>query len=271
MIAVSSSAIYAVTSLAALSTSSAIWSDLLETSHASEILLLTFSVSCAATRIFSAIALVYSHIGRPSIAPEQLLRAHLLQAFYSIRSERKFMEQLDFNLLCRCFVDLGVDDQVWDTSTFCKKRDHFSMDGTLINGWASMKSFRPKSGGGGVSVASGTAEREAALELPDAHRPMNAQGGKLRITLAGDKGFDVADFIETLRELKMTPHVAVQDHLTKIGKRRKSKIDGRTTHYPGHRIEEIFGWVKIQGGQGTTKISEPRASAYLLHSGPDRL
>ena len=66
---------------------------------------------------------VYSAQGRPSIAPEKLLRALLLQAFYSIRSERQLMEQLDFNLLYLWFVGLGIDDGVWDASTFCKNRD----------------------------------------------------------------------------------------------------------------------------------------------------
>ena len=118
---------------------------------------------------------IYSEIGRPSIPPEQLLRAMLLQAFYSVRSERQLMEQLDFNLLFRWFVGLGIDDPVWDASTFSKNRDrlldgsvaaaflsavlsiprvkrllsqdHFSVDGTLIQAWASMKSFRPKDEG----------------------------------------------------------------------------------------------------------------------------
>ena len=116
-----------------------------------------------------------SRTGRPSIPPEKLLRALLLQAFYSIRSERQLMEQLDFNLLFRWFVGLGLDDAVWDASSFAKNRDrlleadvsakllggvvehkkvrrllsrdHFSVDGTLIEAWASMKSFRPKDGG----------------------------------------------------------------------------------------------------------------------------
>ena len=118
---------------------------------------------------FSAL---YARIGRPSIPPEKLLRAFLLQAFYSIRSERQLMERLDFDLLFRWFVGLGVDDPVWDHSVFSKNRDrllagevaaqflaavlnqprvkrllssdHFSVDGTLIEAWASMKSFRPK-------------------------------------------------------------------------------------------------------------------------------
>lgn len=106
---------------------------------------------------------MYSRMGRPSIPPEQLLRALLLQAFYTIRSERQLMEQLDFNILFRWFVGLGMDDPVWDASTFCKNRDrlleaevsakllsgvidhkrvrrllsqdHFSVDGTLIESW----------------------------------------------------------------------------------------------------------------------------------------
>ena len=117
-------------------------------------------------------AALYSGMGRPSIAPEMLLRAMLLQAFYSVRSERHLMERLEFDLLFRWFVGLGVDDPVWDHSTFSKNRDrllegdiaakflaavlsqprvkrllsseHFNVDGTLIEAWASLKSFRPK-------------------------------------------------------------------------------------------------------------------------------
>ncbi len=115
---------------------------------------------------------LYSGMGRPGIAPEMLLRAMLLQAFYSIRSERQLMERLEFDLLFRWFVGLGIDDPAWDHSTFSKNRDrllageiaakflaavlsrpqvkrllstdHFSVDGTLIEAWASMKSFKPK-------------------------------------------------------------------------------------------------------------------------------
>lgn len=117
---------------------------------------------------------LYASQGRPSIAPEKLLRASLLQAFFSVRSERQLMEQLDFNLLFRWFVGLGVDDPVWDATVFTKNRDrlldaevaakfmaavlahrevkpllssdHFSVDGTLIEAWASLKSFRAKDG-----------------------------------------------------------------------------------------------------------------------------
>ncbi len=117
---------------------------------------------------------LYASEGRPSIAPEKLLRASLLQAFYSIRSERQLMEQLDYNLLFRWFVGLGVDDPVWVPTVFTKNRDrlldadvaakfmaavlahrevkpllsndHFSVDGTLVEAWASLKSFRAKDG-----------------------------------------------------------------------------------------------------------------------------
>ncbi len=117
-----------------------------------------------------------ARIGRPSIPPGKLLRALLLQAFYAVRSERQLMEPLTYTLRFRCFVGLSRDAPVWDVTVFTKNRDrlldtdvarrllaavlgqervkglrsdeHFSVDGTLIEAWASMKSFRPKDGGG---------------------------------------------------------------------------------------------------------------------------
>src|SRR6202051_3486329 len=119
---------------------------------------------------------LYASEGRPSIPPEQLLSALLLQVFYGIRSERQLIEQLNYNLLYRWFVGLSPDDPVWDPTTFTKNRhrlqngdvfakfmtrllnhpqvkpllsdQHFSVDGTLIEAWASQKSFRPKDGSG---------------------------------------------------------------------------------------------------------------------------
>ncbi|WP_281967309.1 IS5 family transposase [Roseovarius nanhaiticus] len=115
---------------------------------------------------------LYTDFGRPSIAPERLIRASLLQILFSIRSERQLMEQMDYNLLFRWFVGLGIDDPVWVPTVFSKNRDrllttemsrkvmaailahpsvkpllsdeHFSVDGTLVKAWASMKSFQPK-------------------------------------------------------------------------------------------------------------------------------
>jgi transposase len=309
---------------------------------------------------------IYAQAGRPSIAPEKLLRALLLQAFYSIRSERQLMEQLDYNLLFRWFVGLAMDAPVWDASTFSKNRDrllegdvaqnlltaiiaqprvktlmsddHFSVDGTLIQAWASQKSFQPKpqsdKGGEGddppapditpgdgpakvtisagrnqerdwrgqkrsnethasvtdpdarlarksngqssilayaghvmmenrsglvarvcLTHATGTAERDAALTMVEALTP------RRRITLGADKGYDAAAFIASLRERRVTPHIAPDTHLTKTGKRRRSAIDGRTTRHAGYgisqrvrkRIEEVFGWVKSAAGLRQTK------------------
>lgn len=128
----------------------------------------------ALTRLSPRFRKLYSDIGRPSIPPEQLLRALLLQVLYSVRSERLLIEQLDYNLLFRWFVGLGMDEAVWNHSTFSKNRDrllegeiaqaffdevvaaaradrllsdeHFTVDGTLIDAWASHKSVQPKDG-----------------------------------------------------------------------------------------------------------------------------
>ena len=129
-------------------------------------------VDVALAELSPAFSKLYARDGRPSIPPERLLRALLLQAFYTVRSERQLMEQLDYNLLFRWFAGLAADDPVWDATVFCKNRDrllegdiarkfmtsvlnlpqvrqllsseHFSIDGTLIEAWASMKSFVPK-------------------------------------------------------------------------------------------------------------------------------
>jgi transposase len=300
-------------------------------------------VNEALAALESDFSALYSPIGRPSIPPEKLLRAMLLQAFYSIRSERQLMERLEFDLLFRWFVGIGVDDAAWDHSVFSKNRDrllegaiaakfmkavldqprvkrllstdHFSVDGTLIEAWASMKSFRPKEGsdeppaeGGGrnaerdfhgqrrsnethasttdaearlyrkgkgkeaklcfmghalmenrhglvvdacLTQADGHAERIAALHMiePHADRP-NA------ITLGADKAYDTRDFVNELRSMNATPHVAQNTN------RRASAIDGRTTRHAGYavsqrirkRIEEAFGWIKTIAGQDKTKF-----------------
>jgi transposase len=130
------------------------------------------SVDTALTALSPQLEKLYAHTGRPSIAPEKLLRALLLQVLYSIRSERLLMEQLDYNLLFRWFVGLDLDAPVWDVTVFTKNRDrllegevataffeqvlaqaraqrllsdeHFTVDGTLIEAWAGQKSFKPK-------------------------------------------------------------------------------------------------------------------------------
>ncbi len=201
-------------------------------------------------------------------------------------------------------------------------REHFSVDGTLIEAWASMKSFRPKGGGGdgpgpgrnaerdfhgerrsnethqsttdpdarlyrkgagkesrlcymghalmenrnglavggGVTQASGTAERDHALAAIDSKRGGPVAAG--RITLGGDKAYDVTAFAGDLRARRVTPHIARDNHVTKTGKRRKTAIDGRTTRHPGYkvsqrrrkRIEEVFAWVKTIAGLSKTRF-----------------
>jgi transposase len=290
---------------------------------------------------------MYSPNGRPSIPPEKLIRALVLQVLYSIRSERLLMEQLNYNLLFRWFVGLSMDDEVWDHSTFSKNRErlldaniiekffaavreeareqgllsdeHFTVDGTLIEAWASQKSFQPKDGGspksdgeGGdgrnedvdyrgqrrsnethasttdadarlakksrgaeaklayhghvlmenrnglvvdavLTLCSGTAEREAAIEM------VGELTGTRRITVGLDKGYDCAPCVEGLRELNATPHVAQRS----VG----SAIDERTVRHDGYRIsqrvrkrvEEIFGWMKTVGGYRKTRFrGKPR-------------
>ncbi len=278
-------------------------------------------------------AKIYSKRGRPSIAPEKLLRALLLQILFSVRSEPMLLEQLRYNLLFKWFVGLGMDDPIWDVSSFSKNRDrfldgkisakffaavvakarseqllsdeHFTVDGTLIEAWASHKSFKPKDGDSGpgdggrnadvdfrgkprsndthastadpdarlyrkskaapavlgylghalmenrnglvvdtrVTHATGMAEREAALEMikrrKRSGRPM---------TIGADKGYDAAAFVDDLRRLGVTPHIAQHT-------KRRSAIDARTTRHPGYetsqrkrkRVEEIFGWGKTVG------------------------
>jgi hypothetical protein len=240
-----------------------------------------------------------------------------------------------------------VDDPAWNHSSFTKNRDrllegqiaakflqavlaqprvkrllssdHFSVDGTLIEAWASLKSFRRKDGsdqdgdgpgrnaerdfhgekrsnethasttdpearlyrkgdgqparlcyightlmenrhglvvGGAASLATGTAEREMALELLD-----RRQTGR-RITLGADKAYDVAQFVHDLRRRSVTPHVAIDGHITKTGKRRRTALDRRTTRHAGYevsqrcrkRIEEVFGWIKGSAGLAKVKL-----------------
>src|SRR5258708_7320337 len=303
-------------------------------------------VNGALAKLDERFAGLYSRDGRPSIPPERLLRASLLQLLYSIRSERQLMERMDFDLLFRWFVGLGIDDPVWDHSVFCKNRDrlltceiaqeflaalladpkikrllsheHFSVDGTLLEAWASLKSFRPKDGSGkppeggrngeqhfrgdkrsnethesttdpdsrlyrkgncqesrlcsmghaimenrnGLAVsgevthATGTAERGAALAWIDKHSPDR------RITLGGDKAYDVRGFVEALKERNVTPHIAIDGNIRWNGIPRRTAIDRRTTRHAGYavsqrirkRIEEIFGWIKSTGGLGQLKV-----------------
>jgi transposase len=135
---------------------------------------------------------IYADTGRASIAPEKLLRSMLLQVLFSVRSERQLMEQIRFNMLYRWFIGLAIDDEVWDHSVFSKNRErlldhavverfftevmqladkrgllskeHFSVDGTLIQAWASHKSFKRKDGGGDNGPGAGSGGRNALAD-----------------------------------------------------------------------------------------------------------
>jgi transposase len=162
----------------------------------------------------SAFDELYSSSGRPSIAPEYVLRALLLQAFYSVRSERQLVEQLDYNLLFRWFVGLGMDDAVWNHAVFSKNRDrlltsevaqqffaevnkqakrfmsdeHFTVDGTLIQAWASQKSFRKKDGSDDGTNFHGQQRRNETHEStsdPDARLYKKSYGKESHLAYLG--------------------------------------------------------------------------------------
>lgn len=181
-------------------------------------------VNAALSEMSSEFDGLYASTGRDSIPPERLLRALLLQAFYSIRSERQLVERIDFDLLFRWFVGLGVDDPVWDATTFTKNRDrllagevaarflatmlaqpkvrallsteHFSVDGTLLEAWASIKSFRPKDGSGPPPDAGRNGEQDfrgqkrsndthASTTDPDARLYRKGSGKEAKLCFMG--------------------------------------------------------------------------------------
>jgi transposase len=165
-------------------------------------------------------AKLYSNVGRPSIAPERLLRSLLLQIFYSVRSERMLIEQLQYNLLFRWFVGMEMDEEVWNHAVFSKNRErllneeiaegffrrvierakpfmsdeHFTVDGTLIEAWASHKSFRRKDGRGKPPEAGGDVnfhgekrknETHASTTDPDARLFKKSKGGEAKLSYLG--------------------------------------------------------------------------------------
>jgi hypothetical protein len=110
---------------------------------------------------------------------------------------------------------------------------------------------------GGISQATGTAKRETALDLIDGRH-----GRRRQITLGADKAYDVTQFVHDLRKRSVTPHIAIDGHLSKTGKPRKTALDGRTTCHAGYdisqrcrkRIEEVFGWIKSSAGLAKVKL-----------------
>jgi transposase len=149
---------------------------------------------------------LYSHTGRPSIPPEQLLRALLIQIFFSVRSERQLVEQMDYNMMFRWFIGLNLDDDIWNATTFTKNRDrllegevaerffaevlamakkqglvsqeHFTVDGTIIEAWASHKSFKPKDGGDDDNNQSGGPGRNPDVDYKGQKRKNDTHESK---------------------------------------------------------------------------------------------
>jgi transposase len=186
---------------------------------------MTDRVLAGMSRRFDA---MYAKTGRPSIAPEKLLRTLLLQVLYTVRSERLLMEQLDYNLLFRWFVGLNMDDEIWDATVFSKNRDrllegdvaesffqgvleqarekellsdeHFTVDGTLVEAWASLKSFQrkdqekaksePPEGGGNPSVdfhgEKRSNETHESKTDPDAKLARKGKGKEAKLSYNGN-------------------------------------------------------------------------------------
>jgi len=246
---------------------------------------------------------LYVKFGRPSIPPERLLRALLLQALYTIRSERQLMEQLDYNLLFRWFVGLGIDDAVWAPTTFTKNRDrlldgdiaaaffdavlihadsqrllsdeHFTVDGTLLEAWASHKSFRPRDqdppvGGGNPTVDFHGERRTNATHQsttdPDARLYKKARGHEARLGYLGhvllehrsgliverDAGLVLVERLPRRRRITLAADkgydtrdfvaglraMQVTPHVAQHTTGRRSAVDGRTTRHPGYAVSQ---------------------------------
>jgi transposase len=302
----------------------------------------------------------YSSTGRPGVPPERLLKALLLMALYSIRSERQLCEQIDLNLLFRWFLDMQPSEEAFDATTFTKNRqrleehglakaffeavvaealtrglcsEHFSVDGTLIESFASAKSFRPRDedeaprdGNGfkpsnpdvdfhgqkrtnethrsrtdpeaklyrkgqgkeaklshmghaltenrhglimtvAATEASGTAEREATLEMLD---DLKGAHGRVPQTLGGDKGYDDGDFFQELEHRQIEPHIPLVaepadpktvKHRKRIPgvearqrmKQRREQEGYRLSQRCRKKVEECFGWMKTVAGMGRSR------------------
>lgn len=209
---------------------------------------------------------LYSEIGRPSIPPERLLKAQLLIALYSVRSDRLFCEQLDYNILFRWFLDMSLQEAAFDASTFSKNRErlaseqvalkffdavvrearrldllsdeHFSVDGTLIEAWASMKSYRPKDGGGTGPDDGGERNFRGERRRNDTHASTTDGEAKLlrkglgkeaKLCFAGHALMDNRHGLMT--DLALTPAVGVSEPeaaLAMLARQRRKHLRARS-------------------------------------------
>ena len=205
---------------------------------------------------------LYSKLGRRSIAPEKLLRALLLQVLYSIRSERMLMEQLEYNLLFRWFVGLSMDERVWDTTVFSKNRErlvrgeiaqaffeavlkqarekqllsdeHFTVDGTLLEAWASKKSFQKKeeppvqgSGSRGEVLLRDTHESKTD---PDAKLYKKSAGGEFQLAYLGNLVIENRNGLPVMGQVRQASTAAEWDAAVKmlkaVTKGRRATVGG---------------------------------------------
>jgi len=213
---------------------------------------------------------LYTDFGRPSIPPERLIRASLLQILFSVRSERQLMEQMDYNLMFRWFVGLGIDDAVWVPTVFTKNRDrllttdmsrkvmaailahrevapllsdeHFSVDGTLVKAWASMKSFQPKADaappddeGPGDRPSPDTTLEPAPSETPDKTDPMPRNTTRHRNAEVDFKG----------EKRSNATHTSTTDPDARLYK--KSPGTGAMLCFMGHALMENRNGLIVQG------------------------
>jgi transposase len=250
---------------------------------------------------------LYKTTGRSSVAPEYMLRALLLQAFYSIRSERQLVEQLDYNLLFRWFVGLGMDEAVWNHAVFSKNRDrllnsevaqqffaavnrqakrfmsddHFTVDGTLIQAWASHRSFRPKDGSDDDRTnfhgTKRSNETHESTTDPDARLYKKSYGKESHLaylghTLVENRNGLIAAAMATQADGYAEREAALLMLADKQrGRKRRitvgadkaySNLDRRTTRHPGYAIslsrrwlvEKGFGWLKQTGPVRQVKL-----------------
>jgi transposase len=232
---------------------------------------------------------LYTDFGRPSIPPERLIRASILQLLFSVRSERQLMEQMDYNLMFRWFVGLGIDDPVWVPTVFTKNRDrllstemsrkvmaailahrevapllsdeHFSVDGTLVKAWASMKSFQPKADiappddeGPGDPPASDTTPDTAASETPAETDPMPRNTKAHRNAEVDFKG----------EKRSNATHASTTDPDARLYK--KSPGTGAMLCFIGHALMENRNGLIVQGD--LTKAdghAERKAALDMVH------
>lgn len=245
-------------------------------------------VNAALASLDAAFAALYTDFGRPSIPPERLIRASLIQILFSIRSERQLMEQMQYNLLFRWFVGLGIDDPVWVPTVFTKNRDrllttdmsrkvmaailahrevapllsdeHFSVDGTLVKAWASMKSFQPKADDTPPDDAPGCPPGpDTAIEEPD--QPTEPETIPMSRPTRQNRNAEV-DFRGAKRS--NSTHASTTDPDARLYK--KSPGTGAMLCFIGHALMENRNGLIVQGDLTQADgHAERRAALDMIH------